>query len=139
MYVQWPVRRREPENQATRSELVFGIGFDKFARRDGIANLLYGNVPNDALICRMLGIFEATIPDLLSYLGNDVYFTTNSHAQRLRTFPRPRCSRIAVRFDLAPSSAKALSRKTMVVSPGGRHLFEPIRDTVAEDLNVSFV
>ena len=98
MYVQWSVRRREPENQATRSEFVFGIGFDEFARRDGIANLLYGDVPNDALVRRMLRILEETIPDLLSYLCDDVYFATNSHAQRLRTFPRPRCSKMAVRF-----------------------------------------
>ena len=38
---------------------------------------------------------------------------------KLRTFPRPCCSRIAARFVLATSSANALSRKTTVLSPAG--------------------
>ena len=48
-----------------------------------------------------------------------VGFEMELHAYKLRTLSRPCWLRMAVRLVLVTSSAKALSRKTMVVSPAG--------------------
>ena len=69
MDVQRLSRPREPEDEATRALFVIRVVLDQFALRDGVANILHADPPNDALIGRMLRKLELSISDLCLQRG----------------------------------------------------------------------
>ena len=74
--------------------------------------------------------------ELVVEIGLEVQFHRLHPRYRLRTFSSPCCWRMAVRLVLATSSAKALSRKTTVVSPAGASSLCQLDDAERERLHV---
>ena len=74
--------------------------------------------------------------ELVVEVGFEVEFHRRP-SYRLRTLAMPCCSRMAARLVLATSSAKALSRKTQVVSPGRGEFLVPLDDALRQRLHLA--